>query len=1057
MKQVLRLTIFLVIIILHSASAIISAQEVSKGIRFEEGKTWADIKEKAKKENKYIFIDGYTTWCTWCKWADKNIFSLPEVGEYYNKNFVSVKVQFDVNAKDNEAIKRWYEEAKIMKEKYKISSYPMYLFLDADGKILHRLSGAPSTGKEFIELASVVFDHEKQYYALVEQLNAGQQDSSFLINMVKAALKADDYETVSKASSIYIRNLKDPFQKNNIEFILRRTNSSADPGFTILLNNPEQVKQIMGENKIVDTVISGIVTSEAIEAAMEKESDPDWNQMTNILSNKYPGQSDIIKAFVNDRVSTYKESKLSYLSRKKDLSRFQKEMINYVNLNKNSGLNNKSASALNGWAWTTFLKLTDRKALEAALVLSKASFAKDSTGKRHGFIDTYANLLYKLYKLNNVGSLQNAIEWEKKALQLAKNAGDATKESQEIYEGVIAIMEKGEKNWEQPQIIVGPNIQVNNDGNFTHFEYMFSANPVDPENLMGGIVGVGGMKLPYTVAYISQDGGNSWNYINMAMATSDPETAFSSNGTAYFVDLGTKTEGSETDGLTFHISSDKGKTWKKSSSPNLVGKISIYDHPQLAVDHTRGKTAGYIYISVSGQSLQSDKENICWLLSSKDNGKSFEGPRKVVSGPKYNIQTNNLLVSSKGALFFFYNQSTKEYHDYLFVSSNDAGASFSAPKKVVRTKQEIGDGMVRSFPQYAIDSKSRKYLDRLYCVFDEVHDGRTLIMLTYSTDGGKNWSKPKAIDLNTPSDAHQSSPAIAVNSKGVIGIRWFDTRGTKFGEGFNEYFTASLDGGNTFLPAARVSSQTSYFTNEMISTNWRRLDNNDSLLFRFSSRIKTNVLRGRGDYFQFAADAKGTFHDFWPDSRDGRVGQVYTSAIRVGEVGVKEEKENVKVKKEKEHISAPPQNKNLIQIARYIYLQMDTTSYDSTTNILSIPVRIKNTSDKPIYGPIKIEISRIDTSNGKSAVLTILNQSNKQEAGPAQFIYDLGDSAVLLPGAETETMTWKLKVKVPYKIKRYSEKDVKELGLERNYLLQWFLESVPDLYISVTGLIGEDK
>ena len=46
--------------------------EVGEGIKFENG-TWAEILAKAKKENKYVFLDAFTTWCGPCKWMDKEV------------------------------------------------------------------------------------------------------------------------------------------------------------------------------------------------------------------------------------------------------------------------------------------------------------------------------------------------------------------------------------------------------------------------------------------------------------------------------------------------------------------------------------------------------------------------------------------------------------------------------------------------------------------------------------------------------------------------------------------------------------------------------------------------------------------------------------------------------------------------------------------------------------------------------------------------------------------------------------------------------------------------
>ena len=45
--------------------------------------------QKAKQENKLIFVDLYTTWCGPCKKMAAETFPQQAVGDYFNKNFVN--------------------------------------------------------------------------------------------------------------------------------------------------------------------------------------------------------------------------------------------------------------------------------------------------------------------------------------------------------------------------------------------------------------------------------------------------------------------------------------------------------------------------------------------------------------------------------------------------------------------------------------------------------------------------------------------------------------------------------------------------------------------------------------------------------------------------------------------------------------------------------------------------------------------------------------------------------------------------------------------------------
>ena len=79
----------LFLIIACIASLQVFAQE-QEGIAFEE-LPYAEALAKAKRENKHLFVDCYTTWCVPCKYMATNVFTRQEAGEYFAPRFVAVK------------------------------------------------------------------------------------------------------------------------------------------------------------------------------------------------------------------------------------------------------------------------------------------------------------------------------------------------------------------------------------------------------------------------------------------------------------------------------------------------------------------------------------------------------------------------------------------------------------------------------------------------------------------------------------------------------------------------------------------------------------------------------------------------------------------------------------------------------------------------------------------------------------------------------------------------------------------------------------------------------
>lgn len=114
----------------------------AQGIVFEQG-TWDEVLAKAKKENKVVFVDVYTSWCAPCKMVAKNVFPQEKIGNYYNQHFINYQLDGE-KGNGPEVVK-----------KYGIKGYPTFLYLDGNGNLLYCFSGAKEV-KGFLEEAEKV-------------------------------------------------------------------------------------------------------------------------------------------------------------------------------------------------------------------------------------------------------------------------------------------------------------------------------------------------------------------------------------------------------------------------------------------------------------------------------------------------------------------------------------------------------------------------------------------------------------------------------------------------------------------------------------------------------------------------------------------------------------------------------------------------------------------------------------------------------------------------------------------------------------------------------------
>src|SRR3954471_13240073 len=100
-----------------------NAQKES-GVSFKSYNSWQQLLEQAKVTNKKIFVDAYATWCGPCKQMDAFVYTDKNVADFLDSNFISVKVQMDQSQNDIDEIRRWYTDAIMIKDKFKIDALP---------------------------------------------------------------------------------------------------------------------------------------------------------------------------------------------------------------------------------------------------------------------------------------------------------------------------------------------------------------------------------------------------------------------------------------------------------------------------------------------------------------------------------------------------------------------------------------------------------------------------------------------------------------------------------------------------------------------------------------------------------------------------------------------------------------------------------------------------------------------------------------------------------------------------------------------------------------------
>ena len=408
------------ILILFLIPTLLFAQ--SEGVKFEHGLNWNQIKEKAAKENKFIFVDCFTTWCGPCKYMASTIFPQTKVGDFFNAKFINAKIQMDKTKDDNEEIKSWYAEADRFAKDYKVKAYPTFLVFDAKGNLVHRIVGG-GEAEAFIAKAQKALDPDTQYETLLAKFNADPQNISIAKAMAEAAKEAYDQETQAKAEGVVLASLSTDqiFTKENVSLLLSAAKVVDSKAFNLIKDNPAKFDAVSEKVKAND-FLAQLLISNAVNSKIQAKEAIDFPAIEKELAQKYPT--------VNTEKASL-EMQPRYFSYTKNYPGLRDSFNKYIEKYGST----ITAMELNQMAWSIFENCDDPACLKAASEWSKLSLEKAKDTPM--YLDTFANLLYRL------GEKDQAIKTQEKAISLL-----TTNDKKEDYVATLQKMKKGEKTWE---------------------------------------------------------------------------------------------------------------------------------------------------------------------------------------------------------------------------------------------------------------------------------------------------------------------------------------------------------------------------------------------------------------------------------------------------------------------------------------------------------------------------------------------------------------------------------------------------------------------------------
>jgi thioredoxin-related protein len=369
----------------------------NREITFEHGDV-ASVLARAKKENKLIFIDAYTEWCGPCKWMAKNVFTNDTVADYFNRNFVNYKLDME----KGEGI----EFAK----KYSVRCYPNLLFIDGDGKLVHRAAGGMLPAN-FVACAENSMLPGKSFSSLNEQFEKkGLNEGNIL---TYASLLGGSCLDATPGIKKYLGTVKDADLQKRVNWVLIRDymHDLDSREIKYLVEHSDDFSKKFGKDTVEGKLASlgqrffdrffkpGGYNKEEFEKAKKEFLSQKWPSAqktvftTELSLNKF-----------NDKPKYYEMA----------AAHFQE----YYNNDPNS---------LNSMAWDFYQNADNKEQLKAAVNMAKRATDLSSS---FAYLDTYAALLYK------TGNYKEAEKQAEKAIDAAKKSGEEPRETEELLKKI---------------------------------------------------------------------------------------------------------------------------------------------------------------------------------------------------------------------------------------------------------------------------------------------------------------------------------------------------------------------------------------------------------------------------------------------------------------------------------------------------------------------------------------------------------------------------------------------------------------------------------------------
>ncbi|GEM_PF-2263708 len=230
-------------------SAKLNAQQIRYDrIDFMESPDWDDVLNRAQRAGKVIFLDGYTSWCAPCKKMDKEVFTRPEVANFFNQKFVNVKYDMEGRRGDE------------LKDRFGVKAFPTYLFITPEGQEVHRIVGAHTAGNDFLEWSKMAVTPGQSHVELEQRYKNGERNPVMMFDYMRALRMAGEQQKEAEITRSYLALMtKDHFMDQSYWGAVKLfLNNPTSREFRIIMDNREEIGAVVGLTEVDEKIYQTI-------------------------------------------------------------------------------------------------------------------------------------------------------------------------------------------------------------------------------------------------------------------------------------------------------------------------------------------------------------------------------------------------------------------------------------------------------------------------------------------------------------------------------------------------------------------------------------------------------------------------------------------------------------------------------------------------------------------------------------------------------------------------------------------------------------------------------